>query len=390
MKLRLTTDNADLFLRPSAEGEVVLLTLHVHVDSGDKPPARIDKLVVSISAQETMAFPSGRYERNMLYDWRQEVKEAAGLALQPNTLYTWQTVFRVPNTTEEYHRSMYGRRYAKAVMKLTAPGFMRQKTWTEEKNLFLVHAPASEDDYAFSRSETGIAEGLGVVTTKTSSAHLNVGGYLHLWLDIPAAAPEISITSFEAAILQTITLRSRTEPALEEVCPVQRHKFLSVPGSEIKQGHWIARLPNDSQMRSSSWHLLGRGIFVTHNLELVIKYNLGPPSEEGAGGARLFRQRWPVSLPSCALRYHSLRLPLYQVNDATPVPQKNRDEIETENEHEDRGHCVCGQPLEVLLKIESELAAVPQERDLQDAPLVVMDEARHKFESGTRTPKSPG
>ncbi|CAD6888088.1 unnamed protein product [Tilletia controversa] len=332
MKLDLTTDCCDLFLRPGSETNgVPLLTIHVHLDSGGRPPSRIDKLVVSVSSHETMAFPSGRYEQNELFNWKQEVVEASGMSIQPHTRYTWQVLFRVSHETAEYHRSMYGRRYQKATVKLTAPGFLRPRTWDHTRNLFFVHHPLSDDAFTYSRSETSIAEGLGVVLTKASTAHLNVGGYLRVWLEIPAQSPE-----------------------------VERMPFLTVAGSDISTGHWIARLPNDSQTRSSSRSVLDRGLTITHAFELNITY--GPIRESSKAK--------------------------YSTSDAAPVPERDRDAIDMPNEHTSTEHCVCGQSLKVLLAIEGELTAAAQQ-DRNQVASFVLDEARNKFESGTRTPKTP-
>ncbi|KAE8211498.1 hypothetical protein CF327_g4747 [Tilletia walkeri] len=387
MKLRLTTDASDLFLRPGSEtNEIPLLTIHIHLDTGANPPSKIDKLSISVSSHETMAFPSGRYEQTELFNWKQEIGEAAGMTIQPNTMYTWQAIFRVSDETAEYHRSMYGRRYQKATVKLTAPGFLRPKTWTQVKNLFFVHHPLSDDAFTFSRSETAIAEGLGVVLAKASSAHLNVGGYLRVWLEMPNPAPEVEIQRFEVSLLQYVTLRSRTDLTAEETCPVERMPFLTVKGSDVtRTGHWIARLPTDGNCRPSSRLLLARGLIVTHAIEFSITYS---PSEESSKSTpRYLRLRWPIELPSCALRYHSLRLPIYSKSDAAPVPERDRDDF-LDNEHVSTEHCVCGQPLEVLLAIEAELSSAPQV-DQDVTASIVLDEARHKFESGTRTPKTP-
>ncbi|CAD6968239.1 unnamed protein product [Tilletia controversa] len=320
MKLDLTTDCCDLFLRPGSETNgVPLLTIHVHLDSGGRPPSRIDKLVVSVSSHETMAFPSGRYEQNELFNWKQEVVEASGMSIQPHTRYTWQVLFRVSHETAEYHRSMYGRRYQKATVKLTAPGFLRPRTWDHTRNLFFVHHPLSDDAFTYSRSETSIAEGLGVVLTKASTAHLNVGGYLRVWLEIPAQSPEVEVRQFEVSLLQSVTLRSRTDLRIEEICPVQRMPFLTVAGSDISTGHWIARLPNDSQTRSSSRSVLDRGLTITHAFELNITY--GPIRESSKAK--------------------------YSTSDAAPVPERDRDAIDMPNEHTSTEHCVCGQSLKV-------------------------------------------
>ncbi|KAK0563803.1 hypothetical protein OC844_002034 [Tilletia horrida] len=394
MKLRLTTDAGDLFLRPGMEDtEPSLLTIHIHLDTGNRPPPKIERLTIAVNSHETLAFPSGRYEQTELFDWKQDVKDAAGLQLQPNTIYTFRAVFRVPNETSEYHRSMYGRRYQKATVKLTAPGFLKSKTWMNEKNLFFVHHPVSDDAFSYSRSETAVADGLGVVLTKASSAHLNVGGYLRVWLELPAPSPDVEVRHFEVSLLQSFTLRSRSDLNVEEVCPVQRLPFLTVQGNELDIGHWIARIPDDSTAKPSSHTVLSRGIIITHAFELAITYAyksaISSSSSSSKDSTRVLRLRWPINLPSCALRYHSLRLPEYSKSDAAPVPDKERDEFESPNEHTSIEHCVCGQPLKELLAIEGELDAAPPDKAPDMSSSLILDEARFKFEDGTRTPKTP-
>jgi len=402
MKLRLTTDASDLFLRPGLENaDTPLLTIRIHLDTGKKPPPRMDKLTISVSSHETLAFPSGRYEATTLFDWTQEIGEAAGLAIQPNTMYTWQAIFRVSNETDEYHRSQYARRYQKGTVKLTTPGLLRPKTMTLEKNLFFVHQPASDSTFSYSKSESIVADRLGLMLVKAASVHLNLGGYLRVWLDIPTPAPEVQIQQFEVSLLQSIVLRSRSDLKIEEVCPVERLPFLTVKGKEVDVGHWIARLPHDSAARPSSSSVLKRGIITTHSLEFALTYTLtdqpNSTKSKDDSSSRVYRVRWPIEVPSCALRYYSLRLPEYAQDDAAPVPERERDEFVSPNEHTSTEHCVCGQPLDVLLAIEGELVAARLQdeasrgntpgEDVQ--PPIVMDEARLKFESGTRTPKTP-
>ncbi|KAK0528074.1 hypothetical protein OC842_004667 [Tilletia horrida] len=356
LKIGIYTDSSSIFIRPN-EPDLPPETLNVFITlaTDNSPPSKLHKLELFLTGHESLNFSIGHFEQSITMDMTKEIKEAAGLALRPNSLYTFQTTFPIEHQITGYQRCNYGRSFHRLTAKATCPGFLTTSVTKASKLLWLVPYPKDDNAFLFSQTAQGFSEGLGPILLSVNSAHLTVGGYLRVMLEVPAPAPNIEIVKFQTSVLQQFTLQSRKKETLQETVPEQRLVFLDVPGADVKEGQWIARLPNDHKLRPTSRLRDQPGITVTHALEARIQYKIHAPGQEKM--LHTYRMELPLDLPPCCFQFASMNLPAYSKIDPCPVPKMARDAFEGESQELSLSHCVCGDSLEYLLEIEATLAA---------------------------------
>jgi hypothetical protein len=186
-------------------------------------------------------------------------------------------------------------------------------------------------------------------------------------LSLPGVTPGIHLHKLSLSIIQETKLVSRRESSHVEQCTPEKFSFFEVKEAElqekIKRGvegsqvdtldaEWIARLPKDSSIRSST--LQGNEAAIRHNhlIELTITYR-SPTHED----LLTYATTWALLLPACSVTWRRIKLPTYSMSDPSPVPDWNRDAWEPDkyaNIHVSQTTCACGQKLEKLLSWEDE------------------------------------
>jgi hypothetical protein len=211
------------------------------------------------------------------------------------------------------------------------------------------------------------SEAIGPVILHNRSRQFSVGGYLRVAFSLPRLVTGCQIQKLVLTLVQNTTLVSRKDPAHAEQCKASRKVFLEVDREELQKSittssedngrdalnaHWIARLPDDRQFRSSTLYGNQAAIRHDHVLETRITYRITETDEFES-----FTSSWPILLPSCSLTLHSIKLPSYSQHDPSPVPERSRDDWEPDkypNIHVSQTQCACGQKLERLLSWEDE------------------------------------
>lgn len=213
----------------------------------------------------------------------------------------------------------------------------------------------------------GHSETLGPVVLHNRSRQLSVGGYLRVALSLPRLNAGCQLHKLVLTLIQNTTLVSRKDPGHSEQCQPQRKIFLEIGREELQKAvkaseeevgreavnaHWIARLPHDQQVRSSTLYGNQAAIRHDHALELSLTYK-GSETDT----LKTYTSSWPILLPNCSLTLHRIKLPSYSQYDPSPVPEQDRDDWEPDkyaNIHLSQAQCACGQTLEKLLSWEDE------------------------------------
>ncbi len=324
--------------------------------------------------------------------------------LEPGRTYSWDFIFEIPHESAPYERSRHGKLYQKITAKLTLHSggglLSSKKTLSCSKNVFFVALPTGDGSLQYDFSHRDVQEHLGPLLVVTRSQHLTVGGYIRTALSLPSPAPDLILTHASLTLVQKITLTSRKRSDLVTACPVESFTVMVSDGEDIKreeslasssdeeesgeddetgtgkrrgrrtnvsfEGSWVNKLPNDNLVRPSSLPGSDSAIKLSHEFDFVLRYTF-PRCLELTGKPELvYRATWGVSLPSCAARYESVRLPNYTLHDAMPVPELSRDEFAGPNEHESHSHCACGDALTKLMRVEDEAHRLQSHRLADD------------------------
>ncbi|PWN49869.1 hypothetical protein IE53DRAFT_387880 [Violaceomyces palustris] len=392
MELKITTHANDLFLFPTynhhqpnpssdipehdSDPAVLLVFIQLSIPQNYTPPSKLSSLTVSLTGYESIGFPRGGFEQNQPYHSKRTIPSATDLKLEPGCVYQFECPFLVDHNTAPYQRSKYGRHHQKLTAKASFPGLFT-KSLTAEKNVFFVESMAQSGSLSYYHVHRNAVECLGPIFFGVRSQHLTVGGYLRTTFSLASPSPTLKLHALRLSLLQQTTLKSRLRPGYAESPPLEKFTFFQVGEEELKrcilteeelllnnsvdstrdsepgEGNWVARLPNDSAARGSSLPGSNSAIKIAHALELAIDY-IDPCSPAGDGVIQTYTTSWNLILPSCACRWHSMRLPSYTPQDSSPVPAMQRDEWGGKNEHESHSQCVCGERLEALLEMEEE------------------------------------
>ncbi|KAE8211495.1 hypothetical protein CF327_g4748 [Tilletia walkeri] len=357
LKIALHTDSASIFIRPNEPDlPPEMLNVFITVETDNNPPSKINKLELALTGVESLSFAIGHFEQNTTLELAKDVPEAAGMSLKPNSMYTFSTFFPIDHRISGYQRCKYGRLFHRLAVKATCPGFLTNNVIKASKLLWLVPYPQNDSAFIYSHTIQGFSEGLGPVLLSLNSAHLTVGGYLRIMLEVPAPSSNVEIVKFQMSLLQRFTIRSRRKETLQDRSPEERFVFLDVPGDELDKGQWAARLPNDHSARPTSRLFDQAGITVQHAFEARVQYRF-KTEDQKTSPMQTYRLEFPVSLPACCFQFASLALPAYSKIDPSPVPEISRETWDGASQHVSFSHCVCGESLDYLLNIEATLAA---------------------------------
>ncbi|KAK0543876.1 hypothetical protein OC846_005814 [Tilletia horrida] len=353
LKIAISTDSNSIFIRPNEPDlSPEHLNVFITIATDKNPPPKLQTLSLSLTGNESLQFPIGYFEQNVTLGMDTLIPEAADLILKPNSVYTFSTFFPIDHRIAGYQRCKYGRLYHRLNVKATCPGFLSSNIFKASKCLWLVPYPNDDSAFIYSYTAQGFSEGLGPVLLSMNSAHLTVGGYMRVLAELPESASNVEVIRLQANLLQRITIRSRRRPNMQDTPPEQRFTFLEVKGDEIKKGNWITRLPNDHAARPTSLLQDQLGITVAHEIEVRIQFRVKHAEDDQP--LHTYRLTWPVDLPACCFQFASMALPPYSKIDPNPVPEIPREQNQG---HESFSHCVCGESMDYLLKVEATLAA---------------------------------
>jgi len=381
---------------------VLFVTVHLTVPVKSSPPKMIQSLMVTVRSIESLSFPRGRYEQSTTFEKKVIVEQAAGAALSPGSIYRWEIMIPIPHTNASYERIRYGSSRQRVSAKITFSGIL-SRTLTFEKPFIFITAPTKDSTESFSWSRTHAASTghLGPFFIALRTQHLTVGGFVRAALVLSAPRPSLKLQSFSVKVIQQVRIRSRQDPKYSESCLPTQVEFLTATAEDLSSGSgsnshnepieraWVVRLPDCQQIRPSTIAGSDSAILVSHNIEVHLSFLDKPfpsekvnPCELDEQGRRLYHYRvsWYITLPSCTLRWRSLRLPAYSLLDSDPVPTTPRVFSECEK-GESTKYCTCGETLESLLSYECEA-----ETDLFTSALIQEDINRFRLISSKHTP----
>ncbi|UZJ55979.1 hypothetical protein CBS101457_005299 [Exobasidium rhododendri] len=384
IKMTVSLSDVDVLLYPSEidigggpiqhdqRATTVIVHIALIVPLQVTPPDSIAALIVELKSDETLGFPSGVFERNTPHQVRKVVDSAKALQLHSGNEYQWDVPIEIEAVTAPYERGSYGRLFHKITVTLEWPGlsgwWKAGKSLVVEKPVFLASVPLSTNVLSYARTHNGFSENVGPVILHTRSRQLSVGGYLRIALNLPGATPDIHLLKLVLTIIQDTKIVSRKEPEHVEMCVPKRVKFFEVEGEELQgrikraeggsevdtlNAEWIARLPKDDKIRSSTLQGNEASIRHHHLLEVALTYKSPQSKDEVLS----YTSSWPILLPSCSATWRRIKLPTYSMNDPSPVPEFGRDSWEPDkykNVHVSQTTCACGQSLEKLLSWEDE------------------------------------
>ncbi|UZJ52045.1 hypothetical protein CBS101457_001365 [Exobasidium rhododendri] len=354
----------------------VIVSIILTIPAEAPKPAPIKSLTVRLEASESLGFPNGPFEQNVLTYASKMVEEACQAELLPGNAYRWEVPVDLGNDVTPYERMRFGRVFQKMRVKLVWSNqswMSKYKDLKVERDVWLTCIPRSSNLLDYARTHRGFVEGLGMIAVHMRTQHLTVGGYLRVGLSLPSLNAQCKVLRFEIFIRQTTTLHSRKRPGVVQECPPERRNLLTVEGEELmemlqatNQGNWIVRIPFCDQLRPSTLQgSTDAAIRLNHQLEVCTTFD---PTGTGSGKAKplVHRAAWSFILPSCTCRWRSLNLPNYSQLDPTPVPDGKKSceerftEIDTPvikgrlQSHLDQSDCSCGTSMTELLGYEDE------------------------------------
>ncbi|CEH17237.1 hypothetical protein CBOM_03295 [Ceraceosorus bombacis] len=377
MELKLDTSESHIYVWPGStvneEGQsaqaprddaVLVAFITLSIPAKSSPPSRIHCLSVTLEAVENIGFPSGSYETNRPFKVRCASEQAIDMPIEAGKSYRWELPLSIPHDVVPYERCNLGRVYFRLSTKLHFGGnFITRRTLSASKDMFIIAVPSEDNVLDYAQSHGTFVEHLGPVALAVRSQHMTVGGYARLALSLPSPSPTLVLDQFSLSVVQNTTLHSRQSERIERARPESRvitaiefDELLSkrLPDGTY-EGNWIARMPHDSQIRSSTLAASKAAIRLSHSLEVRIIYR---PDDLPSTKPLLYRASWSLILPHCACMWRSMRLPSYSIADPCPVPERGRDDWMPEryaNIHVSHSGCACGETLETLLAWEDEV-----------------------------------
>lgn len=136
-------------------------------------------------------------------------------------------------------------------------------------------------------------------------------------LSLQDMKPTIVLRGITVSLNQDTILISRQHENRVEQCPSEHFKVGTLNADELLSDHeWTLRLPDDRQIRPTSIQGSQSAIRHFHTLEFKLLY-----SERDEQDLRKYSAKWPIELASCGALWRSIKLPMYNEFDPSPVPQ---------------------------------------------------------------------
>ncbi|PWN22104.1 hypothetical protein BCV69DRAFT_132733 [Microstroma glucosiphilum] len=396
-------DHTTTGLSIPASSTQVTLVVTLTVPSRSKSAEHIRDLVVTITARESLLFDTGIFESNIPYQSVHTIKEAAGVRVEGGNVYKWELPVFIPSDAPPHEQSRHGRVHWTATAQMTFPGRFFNKTLEAVTTIRVVQIPSEQSAFTFEHQHDAFAEGLGPVKAAFISRTFSVGGYLRGGLLLAAPPPRLKLHSIVLTLIQTTQLTSRKRADYAETQRPERHNFMTLKGAELDnavthigaycrarpsvQGElelvWLARLPNEDDVRPSTLEGGRTAMSFTHQLEMSITFDADPTQPRlDQDGERLlsrYRTARPVSIYSCAAGWASVILPevstmslclllcaaAHEANVApfashaqySAIECVGQEETMARSERTKYPHCVCGSPLSAILRDEDEAEA---------------------------------
>jgi len=349
---------------------IVSITLTIPAEA-PQPPS-IESLKVQLTGSESLGFPNGPFEQNVLTYATKAVEDTCFTRLVPGNAYRWEVPVEVNNDATPYERMRFGRVFQKMKVKLVWGNQSwknKYKNLEVERDVWMTCIPRVSNVLDYARTHRTFIDQLGPLAIHVRTQHLTVGGYLRIGLSLPSPSPTCKLIRMEVAILQSTTLHSRKRRGHIENCPIEKIKFHTAEGNdllEILQGtrqNQVMRIPSCDRIRPSTLNgSKDASIRLSHQLEIRLVFQ---DDVDSPGGKPLvYTAKWPLVLPSCSCRWKSLKLPSYSEYDPSPVPDgvgevgpvdlKGIGHRGRLRSHLDQTDCSCGIPLQKILGYEDE------------------------------------
>lgn len=152
------------------------------------------------------------------------------------------------------------------------------------QEIFAVVNPTPNYTNPFSFTLADFVDTVGIVRVSVRSAHLTVGGIMHVQITIDEPIlSQTEIPTIDIILQQRVITQSRKDPQLSHPFPAKYLTLQSIPFTDLQsaalpqggsqetssvRGKWTVRLPNDDNCRPSTWEFSDDAIKVAHVIEI--------------------------------------------------------------------------------------------------------------------------